>query len=125
MSFPCAGRLKCMNSTEPYVDLYLLPVPRANLGAYEGQASLFGSVAREYGALSYRELLADDPGENMHVGDDVVMVAAVVEFVSRAHRDHVMHRVMTDPRVEAMGDTAQVADMSRMSYGGFAPFVTA
>ena len=79
MSFRRALRLRCMNSTEAYVDLYLLPVPRANLAPYEDQASLFGRVAREHGAL----------------------------------------------RVEAMTDAAQVADMSRMSYGGFAPFVTA
>ena len=110
---------------QPYVDLYLLPVPTANLGAYEEQASVFGRVAREHGALSYREFLADDPGDNLPVEDGVVMTAAVVEFASRAHRDEVMGAVLADPRVEAMTGGADIADMSRMTYGGFAPFVTA
>ncbi|HEX8105562.1 MAG TPA: DUF1428 family protein [Solirubrobacteraceae bacterium] len=114
-----------MPSSAPYVDLYLLPVPRANLEAYRSQAVAFGAVAREHGALSYREFLADDPGENLTVEDGVVMTAAVVEFTSREHRDTVMHLTMSDPRVEALGDVPQPADMSRMSYGGFAPLVTA
>ena len=111
--------------SQPYVDLYLLPVPAANLDDYETQATVFGRVAREHGALSYREFLADDPGENFQVEDGVVMTAAVVEFTSRAHRDEVMEAVMADPRVDAMTGGEQIADMARMSYGGFAPFVAA
>jgi uncharacterized protein YbaA (DUF1428 family) len=114
-----------MTSTAPYVDLYLLPVPRANLSAYREQATAFGEITREHGALSYREFLGDDTGETMAVEDGVVLTAAVVEFASRRHRDEVMTTVMSDPRVEAMIDVPQLADMSRMSYGGFAPFVTA
>lgn len=30
-------------STEPYVDIYLLPIPEADLDAYRLQASAFGS----------------------------------------------------------------------------------
>ncbi len=114
-----------MPSATPYVDLYLLPVPRTNLQDYEAQATAFGAVAREHGALSYREFLADDPGDNLTVEAGVVMTAAVVEFTSRAHRDEVMAAVMADPRVDAFCAQPQLADMSRMTYGGFAPFVTA
>jgi uncharacterized protein YbaA (DUF1428 family) len=114
-----------MTTTEPYVDLYLLPVPRTNLDAYRDQALGFGSVVKEHGALSYRELLADDPRENLPVEDGVVMTAAVAEFRSREHRDEVMAAVMCDPRVEAFERTPQLADMGRMSYGGFTAFVTA
>jgi uncharacterized protein YbaA (DUF1428 family) len=53
------------------------------------------------------------------------MTAAVAEFRSRAHRDQVMEAVLADPRVKALTEDASPADMARMRYGGFAPFVTA
>lgn len=116
-----------MSSTqrENYVDLYLLPVPQANLDAYRRQATLFGQVAREHGALSNREYVGDDLGDWTHVEDGAAMTAAVAEFTSRAHRDEVMERVLADPRVKALMEGESPADMSRMRYGGFAPFVVA
>jgi uncharacterized protein YbaA (DUF1428 family) len=108
-----------------YVDLYLLPVPQANLDAYRRQATIFGQVAKEHGALSYRELIGDDLGEGMAVEEGAAMTAAVAEFRSRAHRDEVMEAVLADPRVKALTEDASPADMARMRYGGFAPFVTA
>jgi uncharacterized protein YbaA (DUF1428 family) len=47
------------------------------------------------------------------------MTAAVVEFDSRAHRDEVMEKVIKDPRVVAMTEGEQLADMNAMRYGGF------
>jgi uncharacterized protein YbaA (DUF1428 family) len=52
-----------------------------------------------------------------------LLTAAVAEFESRAHRDEVMDKVMNDPRVTEMVDGEQIADMSRMRYGGFQTFV--
>jgi uncharacterized protein YbaA (DUF1428 family) len=112
-------------TSQPYVDVYLLPVPTANIEKYRAQASAFGAVARECGALSSREFLADDPGDNMKLEDGLVMTAAVVEFTSREHRDQVMDAVMADPRVQEMAHAEQVTDLSRMMYGGFKPLVTA
>ena len=108
-----------------YVDIYLLPVPEANLDVYREQAMTFGSVAREHGALSYREFLGDDLADGFSARDGEVLTAAVVEFASRQHRDDVMASVMDDPRVAAMIGADQVADMSAMRYGGFETFVTA
>ena len=108
-----------------YVDIYLLPIPERNVEAYKQQATSFGKVAREYGALSYREFRADDLGEWLQVAEGDLLAAAVVDFKSREHRDEVMAKVMCDPRVEAMVDAEQLADMSRMSYGGFQTFVSA
>jgi uncharacterized protein YbaA (DUF1428 family) len=112
-------------TNETYVDLYLLPVPQANLDAYRQQATIFGQVAKEHGALSYRELIGDDLAEGLAVEDGTAMTAAVAEFRSRAHRDEVMEAVLADPRVKALTERESPADMARMRYGGFAPFVTA
>jgi uncharacterized protein YbaA (DUF1428 family) len=111
-----------------YVDLYLLPVVERTIEAYREQASTFGAVAREHGALAYREVRADHlvAGFAAEVREGEVLTAAIAEFRSREHRDEVMAKVMEDPRVTAlMGEGEQLADMSRMRYGGFTTFVEA
>ena len=109
--------------TVGYIDLYLLPVPEKNLDAYVEQATLFGRVAKEHGALSYREFRGDDLQENLTADEGTVLTSAVVEFRSRAHRDEVMEKVLADPRVAEMTDAEQLADMAQMRYGGFETFV--
>ena len=110
-----------------YADLYLLPVPERALDAYREQASTFGAVAKEHGALAYREFRADDLGEGFTAatGEGEVLTFAVAEFRSREHRDEVMAKVLEDPRVTALMDAEPLADMSRMRYGGFTTFVEA
>ena len=111
-------------SVEGYVDIYLLPVPETNLEAYRQQATTFGTVAKEHGALSYREFRGDDLDDNFKVPVGALLTAAVAEFESRAHRDEVMDKVMKDPRVTEMVGAEQIADMSQMRYGGFQTFVS-
>ena len=110
-------------SVEGYVDIYLLPVPEKNLEAYRQQATTFGKVAKEHGALRYREFRGDDLGDELKVAHAEILTAAVAEFESRAHRDEVMAKVMKDPRVTEMVEGEQIADMSKMRYGGFQAFV--
>ena len=43
-----------------YVDGFIVPVSKKNLKAYLKLARLAGKVYREYGALEYRECVADD-----------------------------------------------------------------
>ncbi len=111
-----------------YIDLYLLPIVEARIEEYRQQASAFGAVVKEKGALSYREFRADDPGEGFaaSAGAGQLLTAAVVEFESRAHRDAVMEQAMADPRIVAMSEEdTGVADMAQMRYGGFETFVEA
>jgi len=110
-------------STLGYVDLYLLPVSEQHLDPYRDQATAFGAVALEHGALRYREFRADDLGEGWPVREGHVLTAGVVEFTSRPHRDEVMAKVLADPRVTAMMEDEGLADMAQMRYGGFATFV--
>lgn len=112
------------HTTDGYVDIYLLPIPERNVAAYREQATLSGQVAREYGALRYREFRGDDL-DTFKVGEGDLLTAAVVDFKSRAHRDEVMAKVMCDARVEQLVDAQPLADMTRMSYGGFETFVSA
>lgn len=106
-----------------YVDIYLLPVPERRVDEYREQASAFGAIAKEHGALRYREFRGDDLGGFVRAPDGTLQTAAVAEFSSRAHRDEVMDKVMADPRVKEMTDGEEIADMSGMRFGGFETFV--
>lgn len=113
-----------------YTDGFVLPVPKKNLEAYRALAQLAKKVWREYGALEYREWVADDvkPGEvtsfpqSVELKDDEVVVFAWIVFESRAHRDAVNAKVMQDPRMQ-LEPTAMPFDGKRMIYGGFDGFV--
>jgi uncharacterized protein YbaA (DUF1428 family) len=106
-----------------YVDIYILPVRTDRLGEYSEVATTFGEIVKEYGGRAYREFRADDVGEGFSAGEGLTMTAALAEFDSREHRDEVMEKVLKDPRVVAMTEGEELADMSAMRYGGFETFV--
>jgi uncharacterized protein YbaA (DUF1428 family) len=112
----------------PYVDGYVLPVPKKNLAAYARMAKKAGKIWREHGALEFRETAGDDlkvkwgatfpKGLKLKPGETVVF--SWIVFKSRAHRDQVNARVMADPRIAQMMDTKSMPfDPKRMLYGGF------
>jgi uncharacterized protein YbaA (DUF1428 family) len=118
----------------PYVDGYVLPVPKKSLPAYRGLAQKAGKIWRKCGALDYKECVGDDlrtpcgtPFPKMlklKPGETVVF--AYIVFKSRAHRDQVNAKVMKDPMMTAgMKDTPMPFDMKRMIYGGFKVLVDA
>ena len=49
----------------PYVDGFVLPVPRKNLAAYRRIAAKAGRIWKEYGALEYRECVGEDLAEQL------------------------------------------------------------
>ena len=111
-----------------YVDGFVLPVPKRNLGAYRRMARKAGNIWREHGALEYRECVAEDvkKGEVTSFPQSVelkrgeTVVFAWIVFRSRAHRDRVNAKVMKDPRLaDEMDPKAMPFDSKRMIYGGF------
>jgi uncharacterized protein YbaA (DUF1428 family) len=114
-----------------YVDGFIVAVPKNNIEAYRELASKAGAVWREYGALEYRECIADDvkPGEVTSFPqsvllkpDETVMFSWIV-YKSRAHRDEVNAKVMADPRLNGMDAELMPFDAKRMIYGGFETLV--
>ena len=94
----------------PYVDGFLLAVPKSKLQAYRRIAQRAGRVWREHGAIEYRECAGDDLK---------VKMGTSFSRVARAHRDRVNAKVMKDPRMQKMMGEPMPFDMKRMSYGGF------
>jgi uncharacterized protein YbaA (DUF1428 family) len=118
----------------PYVDGFLLPVPKKNLSAYRRMAMKAGKIWRKYGALDYKECAGDDLQVKMGVpfprqmkvrpGETVVF--SYIVYKSRAHRDRVNARVMKDPQIRNMCDPKDMPfDAKRMAYGGFKVLVDA
>ena len=115
-----------------YVDGFVLPVPKKNLGAYRRLARKCGKIWMEYGALEYVECVADDvkagkftsfPQSVKLKPGEVVWYSWIV-YKSRKHRDQVNAKVMKDPRLAAtMDPKAMPFDIKRMIYGGFRTMV--
>jgi uncharacterized protein YbaA (DUF1428 family) len=116
----------------PYVDGYVLPVPRKNLEKYRRIARKAGKIWREHGALEVRECVGDDLKPKGAVpfprriklkrGETVVF--SWVMFKSRAARDRVNAKVMKDPRLADMINPKEAPfDTKRMVYGGFKTLV--
>ncbi len=115
-----------------YVDGFIVPVPKKNLSAYRALARKAGKIWREYGALDYRECVAEDvkmgkwtsfPRSVKRKPNETVVFSWIV-YKSRAHRDRVNAKVMKDPRIAAMGDPKSMPfDGKRMIYGGFETLV--
>lgn len=118
----------------PYVDGFVLPVPRNKLPAYLRMARKAGKVWREHGALDYRECAGDDLATKhgtpfpkllkLKPGETVVF--AWITYKSRAHRDRVNAKVMKDKRIAEMCDPEDMPfDVKRMAHGGFKALVVA
>ena len=118
----------------PYVDGFVVPVPKRNLKTYRRVATAAGKIWREHGAVDYWECVADDvkPGkvtsfpQSVKLKSGETVLFSWIVFKSRAHRDSVNAKVMQDPRLKAMMDASSMPfDCKRMLYGGFKTIVEA
>lgn len=118
----------------PYVEGYVLPVPKRNVQAYARMARKAGRIWREHGALEFRECIGEDLAVKMGAPFTRIFKAKPGEtvffswivFRSRADRDRVNAKVMKDPRLGAtMGPGPMPFDVKRMAYGGFKVLVDA
>jgi alkaline phosphatase len=117
-----------------YVDGYLLVVPKGKLALYRRMAATGAKVWKKHGALEYRECVGDDlkgmkglrrftEAAKAKAGETVVF--SWVVYRSKAHRDRVNGKVMTDPALQKMMHSPMPFDMKRMCFGGFRVLVEA
>jgi uncharacterized protein YbaA (DUF1428 family) len=108
-------------------------VPKKGVAAYRRIARIAGKVWREHGALEYFECVGDDL--NVKCGLPFTKLAKLkpgeavifswIVYKSRAHRDRVNKKVMSDPRLASMDPKQMPFDVKRMSFGGFKVLVEA
>ena len=115
-----------------YVDGFVVPIQKRNLPAYRRMAQKAGKIWREYGALDYRECIADDVkvgkvtsfprSVKLKAGETVAF--SWIVYKSRRERDRINAKVMADPRLKAMMNSKSMPfDGKRMFYGGFTTLV--
>jgi uncharacterized protein YbaA (DUF1428 family) len=118
----------------PYVDGFVLPVPKKNLKAYRAMAQKAGKVWLDHGALEFRETVADDVKkgkwtsfpQSVKLKKNETVVFSWIIYKSRASRDRVLKKVMADKRLASMMDPKNMPfDGKRMIYGGFKQIVKA
>lgn len=111
-----------------YVDGFVVPVPQDKLADYKKLARKAGKIWMEYGALQYRECVADDvkPGKStsfpqaVKLKEGEVVIFSYIVYKSRRDRDRINMAVMADPRLADMADPkAMPFDAKRMFWGGF------
>jgi len=114
-----------------FADCFVLPVPKKNMAAYKRMAKLGSKVWKQHGALEYCECVGADlkspcgipfPKLAKAKPSETVVFSWIV-YKSRAHRDAVCKKVMSDKRIAAMMGKKMPFDMNRMSMGGFSIFV--
>jgi uncharacterized protein YbaA (DUF1428 family) len=112
----------------PYVDGFVIPVPKKNIKAYMKMAKKAAKVWKDHGALEVRECVAEDvkPGKwtsfprSVKMKSSETVVFSYIVFKSRKDRDKVNAKVMKDPRLAAMMSPQNMTfDGKRMIYGGF------
>ncbi len=112
-----------------YVDGFVIPVKRGKIEAYRKIARKAARLWKEYGALDYKECVADHNPRSKYCttfprafrskAGEVVIFSYIV-YRSRAHRDTVNKKIMKDPRLHAMCKPEDMPfDCRRMAYGGF------
>jgi uncharacterized protein YbaA (DUF1428 family) len=115
-----------------YVDGFVVPVPIDKIDAYRAMAEEAGKIWLEHGALQFVEAIADDvkPGEltsfpqSVQLKEGETVAFSWILYDSREQRDAVNEKVMNDPRLKAMMETAPPPfDGKRMFFGGFKTLV--
>jgi uncharacterized protein YbaA (DUF1428 family) len=112
-----------------YVDLCLFPIQKKHLAAYKKNTTSIGKILLKHGALGSSDYVADDENalklffpKVIKVKTGEVIIFAIAEFKSKAHREKVFKLMHKDPAMEKLMSSSTV-DPKRMIMGGFKALV--
>lgn len=119
-----------------YIDGFVLPVPRDQLGTYREVVEKVAEIWKEHGALGYSEYVLDDSNlegtrsftDAANTKENEAVIFGWVAFESREARDLANKRVAADPRMTDLinpltRESRPIFDANRMVYGGFRSLV--
>ena len=109
-----------------YFEGFVAPVPEANKDVYRKHAADAAPLFREFGVSRHVEAWDSDIHEGkvtdfrmaVNAKPDEKVVFAWFEYPDKAARDSANEKMMSDPRMKAMGESMPF-DGKRMIYGGF------
>jgi uncharacterized protein YbaA (DUF1428 family) len=113
-----------------YVDGFVIAVPADKREDYRKHAAEAAPLFKEFGATRMVECWGDDVPDGkltdfrraVQAKDDEVVVFSWIEYPSKEVRDAANEKIMTDPRMKAMGEQMPF-DGKRMIFGGFLPIL--
>ncbi len=113
-----------------YIEGFVAAVPEANKEAYRKHAADAAPLFREFGVARMMENWGDDVPRGkvtdfygaVQAKEDETVVFSWFEYPDKATRDAANEKMMSDPRMESMGETMPF-DGKRMIVGGFEAFV--
>ena len=121
--------------SKKYVDGFVIPIKKKNLAAYRKMVLWGAKTWKKYGALDYFECVGDDLKVKKGMGQGFGKLARLkrgetvvfswIVYKSKAHRDAVNKKVMSDPSMNNFDPKTMPIDMKRFVYGGFKPIVEA
>ncbi len=118
----------------PYVDGFVIAVPKDNRTKFTDHANLGDGMFMELGATRILECWEDDVPDGkvtdfrraVQATEDEAVVFSWIEWPDKATRDTAMAKIMdpsnTDPRMDPAKNPIPF-DGKRMIFGGFAPVV--
>jgi uncharacterized protein YbaA (DUF1428 family) len=108
-----------------FIDVCIFPINKKHLAAYKKSTASVGKILLKHGALASRDFVADDQNSIKLIFPKVIkiksieiIIFAVAEFKSKAHREKVFKLMHKDPVMEKLMSTSFM-DMKRMVFGGF------
>lgn len=112
-----------------YVDGFVIPIKKKDVEAYKKMAVWGAKMWKKYGALEYFECVGDDlvVAKGMGMGfeklaklkADETAVFSFIVYKSKAQRDQINKKVMSDPAMKDFDLKGIPFDMKRFASGGF------
>ena len=112
-----------------YVDGFVIPIKKKDIGAYKKMAVWGAKTWKKYGALEYFECVGDDlsVAKGMGMGfkklaqlkADETAAFSFIVYKSKAQRDQINKKVMSDPAMNNFNASDMPFDMKRFATGGF------
>ncbi len=111
-----------------YVDFVILPIAKKNIAAYKKSTMAVGKILLKHGALASRDFIAEDNNATklmfpklMKLKPGELIIVAVAEFNSKAHRNKVFKLLEKDPAMEKIMSSMPME--KRTVMGGFKSLV--
>ncbi len=122
-------------NSKKYIDGFVIPVKKKDIAAYRKMATWGAKTWKKYGALEYFECIADDIAAQKGMGmgfkklaklrPDETLVFSFIVYKSKAHRNEINKKVMSDPSMKDFDPKMMPVDMKRFVMGGFKTLVEA
>lgn len=113
-----------------YIDICILPIPKKNVADYRKSTRAIGKLLLKHGALASKDFVADDKNatslsfpKHIKIKKGEILIFAVAEFKSKAHREKVFKAMMKDNTLSET-DMGPAVDHKRMVVGGFSLLVS-